>query len=195
MKPNAVHQAYERLERARTAAAPLADPNREFGRLRIDWSDFIMAANAVYTKLEQGSKGNKKSESWFAMQKHKRRKDPLMRYLRAARNSDEHTLEVVAGVGVSATALHESVAVKVDGAGMHIDFEKGNPPPLPGTDVAQIKFGFYPLPVTDTRFNERFVPPASHLGQPVTEPTAATIATLALDYLERMIAEAAALPA
>lgn len=195
MKPSAVHQAYERLERARSAAAPLADPDRPYGRLRVDWSDFIMAASTIYTKLEQGSKGNRKSESWFAMQKHKRRKDPLLRYLHAARNSDEHGLEVGTGPGAFATTLHESAAVKVDAAGIHLDFDKGTSPAPPGTDLFQITIGFYPLPVTDARFNEQFIPPSSHLGRPIVNPTAAAIAMLALSYLEQMIAEAAALPA
>jgi hypothetical protein len=194
MKPEAVQQAYERLQRAKTAAALLADPDRPFGQLSIDWSNFILAVNTIYTKLEQGSKGNKKSEAWFGVQKHKRRKDALLRYLHAARNSDEHSLELTAGVGLSGKSLHEGVLVNIDQTrrNVRIDYKDGAQPAL-GADVAQITVGFYPEPVTDTRFNERFDLPKSHLCQPIADQTARGLAILAIGYFEKMVAEAATL--
>jgi hypothetical protein len=194
MKLEALHQAYERLERARAAAAYLADADRPLGQLSIDWSNFVMAANTVYTKLEQGSKGHKKSEYWYGTEKHARKKDPLLRYLHAARNSDEHSLELVSGVGVSGRSFHEGVTVAIDESrrNIKIDF-KDAPEPEPGVKVAELRIAFYPQTVTDQRFKVRFDPPSSHLSQPIADQTASGIAVLALDYLEKMITVAQAL--
>jgi hypothetical protein len=195
MKPEAVHQAYERLERASAAAVHLADVDRPLGQLSIDWSNFVMAANTVYTKLEQGSKGNKTSEYWYGTKKHARKKDPLLRYLHAARNSDEHSLELVSGFGVSGRSFHKGVTVAVDESrrNIKIDFQD-SPKPEPGAKVAELRIAFYPQTVTDQRFSDRFDPPTSHLGQLIADQTAPGIAALALDYLEKMISEARALP-
>jgi hypothetical protein len=63
MKPDAVHQAYERLERAKAAVAVLTDESRTIGEFNVAWSNFIMAANTVYSKLEQGAKGIRRANT------------------------------------------------------------------------------------------------------------------------------------
>jgi hypothetical protein len=194
MKPEAVHQAYERFERASVAAVHLADADRPLGQPSIDWSNFVMVTNTVYTKLEQGSKGNKTREYWYSTKKHIRKKDPLLRYLHVARNSDEHSLELVSGIGMSGRSFHEGVTVAIDESrrNIKINFEDF-PKPEPGAKVAELMIAFYPQTATDQRFNDRFDPPGSNLGQPVADQTASGIVALALDYLEKMIAEARAL--
>jgi hypothetical protein len=73
---------------------------------------------------------------------------------------------------------------------VNIDF-KEQPPPTPGVAIA-LTLGFYPQTVTDR--GVRYDPPDSHLGQPINDRTAAGLATLALKYLENMLAEARAFP-
>src|SRR6516165_1236564 len=73
------HSAFERLERATT------NKDRETA-----WSDFLLASHAVYSKLEQGSKGCGKSQAWFGRKKHERKNDELLRYIHHARNIDDH---------------------------------------------------------------------------------------------------------
>jgi hypothetical protein len=149
-----------------------------------------MAANTIYTKLEQGSKSNKKSEYWYGTKKHTRRKDPLLRYLHAARNSDEHGLELVSGFGMSGRSFHEGVTVAIDESRRNIKIDFGDAPkPEPGAAVAELRVAFYTQTVTDQRFNVRFDPPNSHLGRPIADQTASSIADLALNYLENMITE------
>lgn len=191
MKPEAVQQTYERLERARGAAAILADQSRTMGEFSVAWSNSIMAINNIYSKLEQGAKGNKKSEYWYGKEKHCRRKDHLLRYMHAARNSDEHTLELISGAGVLVESLQEGILVSNDKTMMNprIDLKEGIQHE-PGTPLVKLTVGFYPQPVTNTRFNNRFEPPDSHLGQSITDRTASGIATLALKYVEKMVADA-----
>jgi hypothetical protein len=94
MKPQAVDQAEQRLRRATAAFGSLKQATN-FDDAESAWSDFLLAASTIYSKLEQGVKGNGKSEAWFGKQKHARRKDPILRYLHFARNSDEHGIERV----------------------------------------------------------------------------------------------------
>jgi hypothetical protein len=155
-----------------------------------------MAANAIYAKLEQGSKRNKNSESWFGTKKRSRHEDPLLYYLYVARNSDEHSLELVSSFGIAGRSLHKNVSVTVDETkrNVHIDLGDGTGV-MQGEKIAELSLGFYPQPVTSNdRKKIRVDLPDRHLNQPIDNPTAATIATLAISYLEAMVAEADALP-
>jgi hypothetical protein len=150
-----------------------------------------MAVNNIYSKLEQGSKGNSKSRKWYDQKTHARRIDSLLCYLHHARNSDEHTLELISGFGISGKSLQDGVTIGIDDTktSVHIDFKEGHEPE-PGSGIAQLTVGFYPRPVMDTRFNDRFDPPDIHLARTITDRTAGGIATLALKYLEALLAEA-----
>ena len=69
------------------------------------WSNFLTMANRAYTKLEQGAKDNGKHRAWFGRQKHERRQDPSLRYIKNARDADEHGLERITerasgGIGI-----------------------------------------------------------------------------------------------
>lgn len=81
MKSEAIGQARQRLERCKSALTSLKNENWKFSDFNAAWSNFINAANGVYSKLEQGSKGDAKSEAWFAEKKQHRNDDPLLRYL------------------------------------------------------------------------------------------------------------------
>jgi hypothetical protein len=85
----ALRQAKSRLAKAEAAVTRL-NTAKTFDETETSWSDFLTAAATIYTKLEQGSKTDKKSLSWFSRIKGLRRSDPLLRYVHQARNSDEH---------------------------------------------------------------------------------------------------------
>jgi hypothetical protein len=68
-------------------------------------SDFLIAANRIFSKLEQGSKTNGQSKAWFGRKRHERRTNPLLRYIHHARNADEHGLAKVTDRTASGLAL------------------------------------------------------------------------------------------
>jgi hypothetical protein len=191
MKAVAIQLAGERLERAKAAFVTMSDENCTLGEFRAAWSTFIAAANTVYSKLEQGSKGSGKSSACFGRQKHVRTMDPLLSYILHARNSDEHGLEIVSGVGVFAQSLHEGVDVRADAKGLHLNFDLEEPTFIPpGTPMAQLKFGFYPRSVKDR--GVQYDPPEQRLDRRVEDSTGVGIAALAIAYLEKMLTEAKA---
>ena len=92
MDPNAVEQAQVRLRKAEKALEALKEADG-YEAAEDAWTDFLLAASTIYTKLEQGSKSNNRSSGWFSRKKKERKDDPLLKYLHRARNSDEHGIE------------------------------------------------------------------------------------------------------
>jgi hypothetical protein len=98
MDAQAVEQAKARLQRADKALYALKIA-ANYDEAEEAWSDFLLAAATIYSKLEQGSKSKGTSAGWFGRKKKERRDDPLLRFLHHARNSDEHGIERVAERG------------------------------------------------------------------------------------------------
>ena len=89
MDRNALAQARSRLNKAIAYAAAMK-ANTDINAVMEAWGDFLIAAGAVYSKLEQGAKGHPASEPWFGAKKAQRKADPLLAYLHQARNVEEH---------------------------------------------------------------------------------------------------------
>lgn len=193
MNPEAIEQANSRLQRAKTALTVLQDKTATVAELRMAWSDFLLAAAGLYSKLEQGSKDSPKSQSWFGRVKHIRRSDPLMRYLHHARNSDEHSLDITASMGTTAVSTHESVTVSTNPDGtpnVRVDMSKVDRHDPSGPVMARITVDIYPRAVTDNRYGDTFQPPKEHLNTAMADTSAPGIAELAVEYLGSLINEA-----
>jgi hypothetical protein len=104
MDKTAVVVATEYLARAETALNAI-DHAQTLTEMETAWSDFLTAANRVFSKLEQGAKINGKSKAWFGRKKHERRTDPILRYVHHARNADEHGLAKITEKTAAGLAL------------------------------------------------------------------------------------------
>lgn len=190
MKAAAIEQARARLAKARGAATDLAKAD-SFAAFQVLWSDFLIAAAGIYSKLEQGAKGSGVSEAWFGRKKHDRKKDPLLSYLHHARNTDEH--------GIEPTAEHKPGSLTIHGD-IHLNGMINGPAgtalrvaPIAGGRPPEIRYAparIVLVPVTDPRYNDTFHPPASHLGEPLSDTSPIAVASLALTYFESLLAEA-----
>jgi hypothetical protein len=198
MDTDAVAQAKLRLGKAEKALAAMKsatalDDMEEF------WTDFLIATAAIYSKLEQGSKQNPKSEGWYARKKSERRKDPLLRYLHYARNSNEHGIErVVRSTGDNnhpfegrKMRVNERFATTVQ----QVD-------PVTKVTFGAIATGTFagptlkPIRAHDRRFNDHCDPPEEHRGTLIDLPDFAdSLGGAALPYLREMIGEAEGLAA
>ncbi|MGE0338805.1 MAG: hypothetical protein AB7O79_02900 [Xanthobacteraceae bacterium] len=151
------------------------------------WQDFLVAANRIYTKLEQGSKVSGKSGAWFAKKKNERKSDELLSYLHHARNVDEHTISPVheikkGGVGIGSTGSTVIKSLSFKGGIIEADIE-GDP----------LRFTIqHPtielLPVKDR--GVLYQPPKNHLGSPLSKSDPLSIAEMALIYLRNIVCEA-----
>ncbi len=98
MDAQAVEQAEAKWRKAKKSLEILRAAKNYEGAEEA-WSDFLLAASTIYSKLEQGSKSKGSSGGWFGRKKKERKDDPVLRYLHYARNSDEHGIERVAARG------------------------------------------------------------------------------------------------
>jgi hypothetical protein len=90
----AFERAQNRFTRAEKALADFGSADN-YQKAEQAWTDFLFASSSIFSQLEQGVKGNTRSIAWFGRTKHKRRTDPVLRYLHFARNADEHGIEYV----------------------------------------------------------------------------------------------------
>jgi len=163
---------------------------RAFSVLEENWSQFLVAADLVFSKLGAGAKGCSVSEPWFGRKLHQQKQDQLLNFLYLARNAEEHGIErsvenaykveVVPGV-----VLHLDATFEPNG---DVVFRRQDDPAvivhMPLTGAAKA--------VAD-RSGRMHGPPSSHLGQDV-QPTVLEIGRLALAHLESLVREAEGLP-
>lgn len=187
MKAIAITQARIRLEKAKAAGA-VVSVNFDKATIESAWADFLIAAAGIYSKLEQGAKGNGKSEGWFGRRRHERKQDPLLSYLHHARNAEEHGLDA-SGVGHGIDLIDHNKNTKID---RDCDGRITNITMTVGSEISLqvVPPGLRLYTVKDTRYGDQFDPPQTHLGRPIQQPLADHAVALALAYLEEMIGDA-----
>jgi len=190
LKPNAVAAAEECLSRAKQELAQLEaigdPPTRQNGAtFKKAWSDFLVYANRVYGKLEQGAKKGP-GATWFDAVKKERLEDPVLDYIHEARNADDHGIEEVASAGQTSQTAHLLRDGKTFSARftMQDGFVGGSP------DL-RIDKSFALMPVRAGRKGVLQVP-HMHLGNYVQTATPLILAELMISRLEMVIEEAKA---
>ena len=198
MLQTAVEKAQDHLALARRALDGLRIA-RTFREYEIAWSQFLIEAARIYTKLEAGSKNSGVSKSWFGRMKNERRTDPLLRYIRYARNSDEHGLEditrrtasgMIASFEPSDVVRVSLSARRTEGGSIEIKDMQLKTPGGGFTEVELIAPRIELMAAYDDRFHDSAAPPVNHLGRPIEDTSPLGVAELAIRFLERMIAEA-----
>jgi hypothetical protein len=198
MEPIALEHAQIKLQKAERSLDRLKEADN-FKDAEEAWSDFLLAAATIYSKFEQGSKGNNKSQEWYGRKKKERKDDPLLRYLHQARNSDEHGIERVVARGGNKTGF----------GGHPLKFGERVPVTIKALDKNMQPFntpettsdGFLDGPslrlvtVHDRRYGDHCDPPMQHLGKQI-EPAdnfVYGVGFLGLTYFKSLVAEAASL--
>lgn len=197
----AIQHCAQRLAKARDAAQRL-EQAAKFTDAESAWSDLLLAASGIYSKLEKASKKDGKTQGWFGRVKHERRTDPLLSYIHHARNSDEHGIEDITSKmdkGTAAFTFREpydpkrlegkSFTLGKDAKG-HVRFTNYDP------DIFEVyeydKPSLLLVPVKDDRYHDKFPAPTEHLGSQINGKSPLVVAGHAIVYLERLIAEARA---
>jgi hypothetical protein len=186
MNKTAVEAAYSCLEQAKDAVKTMESADG-FDAMEKAWTNFLIMSNRIYTKLEQGAKTDGASTAWFGRKKHERRKDPLLRYIKNARDADEHGLERVTerkpgGVEVKFNADEPDKPVNMErghistgSSGIEMSFKFGEPTSVmiqhtpPSVRLVEV-----------TNYGDKYQPPDS---DPIT------VARRGVTFLETLIAE------
>lgn len=193
MKDNVLRSAAEALRRAEAALRMLESygptpPSERMDKVLAAWSDLLTHGNRVFSKLEHGCKAEP-AKSWFAKHKTLRKEDPLLAYLKCARDVDEHGLDPVADEGsftdTVAMVPNQPVTVYFDGPGldghMHVV-------PQPGVRLTRVRS------LQSVKDRDRtYQVPHQHVGTEVNEATPLSFATLFVAHLRSVVDEAAQL--
>jgi hypothetical protein len=199
MDKAAVDAARECLDRAKAELVAMENAD-SFKKIEEGWSDFLTMANRVYVKLEQGAKVSGPSKGWFGLKIHERKVDPLLKYIKNARDVDEHGLQQItdrqdAGVGVKfPTATNDAPVIVKSGriAGGQISFELEDP----NTPVTIRIIPSTVKLVEVINRGVRYQPPEEHMGQPIPQihpiahPHPVAVARLTVSHLDALIGEA-----
>jgi hypothetical protein len=164
------------LARAKTAAAILQMPTVPALQVEPAWSDFLVATNRIYAKLQGGANG-KRGREWVRSVKEFRQADELLLYLLMARNAEEHGLETSILIGPPRNVAAKPMEVQGK-LGIAVSWE----PPK----------HMFLQPLKDSRSGKITALPTTHLGKPLQPMTVGKLAALALLYFEGLIEEAAA---
>lgn len=190
MDKTAVAASYVSLAKAAAAIEAMRNA-KTFPELEAAWSDFLLAAGRIFSKLEQGAKSNGTSRAWFGRQRHTRRSEPLLSYIHHARNADEHGIERITerkpaslGIGSSGatyikrmTVRHGLIEIEGDGSPLKVTV-------IPGRAELIAVFDH----------GDKYEPPTQHLGNAISDQSPLAVAELAIAYLRTMIDDAAKLP-
>jgi hypothetical protein len=198
MDTKAVNQAYERLERAASAIEDLANAT-EYWEKEAAWSNFLLAAYTIFSKLEQGAKKRPKSDGWFSQVKGERKRDPLLNYLKHARNADEHRLEEITGETPGLEAVISNGQI-VHSRNFGKDIHRNYRTMGWSEQTGERELEYTPLcppeiqlkPVVD-KHSYVYTPPTEHLGAQIDDTSPLGIGRLALDYLTKLVTVAVAM--
>lgn len=159
------------------------------------WSDFLIAANRFFERLEEGSKSSGKCEAWYGRVTHQRRKDELLKYIHQARNSDEHGLANI--IGLTSIRISNTSTDSQEPIACEIDPSTGNISSIyvPPNSAARIRMpDFVVVEVHNKKYGTTCTPPTMHKGQEISDWGLECIGSLALSAMTEILEEAQTLP-
>jgi hypothetical protein len=197
MQKSAIDKAKDRLASAKARLKDL-ESAKDYDTARRQWYEFLLCSNAVFSVLEQGSKGFNKSSAWFGKKKQERKSDPLLCYLQHARNADEHNVPSVTELDLQKIVMVEDgkpvaeIRDMVGNKGTFFSLSDNASPNL--TNINEMRI--YPDRAKLIRVRDRGVnydPPTEHLGSIIHDNGPISIASLMVQYIESLAAEAESL--
>jgi hypothetical protein len=195
MDAHALEQAKAKVRRAEKALYELKVATN-YDEAEEAWSDFLLAASTIYSKLAQGSKSKGTSAGWFGRKKKERKDDPLLRFLHHARNSDEHGIERIAERGGNARDLGGK-PLMFNEYREHVieDVRDGVTGEIKMKDIPAILHG-PSLGMVNVRDRGNYYdPPTEHLGKTIAleDNSLIGVAGLGMAYLSNLVADAESL--
>lgn len=197
MKRIAFQKASRRLQEAKSYLEQVRKAEQdiythEFQRA---WSGFLQSLHSVPEILKTSVRSTPRERQWFGVKETNiMKRDPLLKYLKQARGCDYHGVESGAesreARGGRAEFYPNAAEVVVNGVskpGGVLFFETEQ-------NEETLTLVYKLVPVVNELHNTTFYPPTEHLGRPLPDDKPSTIAELAFDYYESLLAEAASFP-
>lgn len=189
--PTPVAQANARLRKARRAFADIRHA-RSYIDVWSGWSDFLIASAGIYTKLGRHADAAKWTPGWFSAKLLERKTARLLQYVHQARNQDEHGIHHVT-IPYPSEVMSPDEPLLFIGGWPEWDEElrrwipSGAPDPSTSWSIYPASGWLSPLVNRGVKYSV----PQHHLGTKIPHPTVYWAAKLTLNYLVRLIDEAA----
>ena len=154
-----------------------------------EWRTFLACLEKAWTKLERSCQSvRNRFEPWQGEYHRLRKKDMLLRYLKNARDADNHSIQEVTKIepasrNIRFASPHGGQIKHLEIHGDKIEAYEGDPlimEDLPPRLIA--------VPVKN--HGEWFNPPTSHLGKPVSSGHPVALAELGLQFYGELVDEA-----
>ena len=155
--------------------------------LEDEWRHYLSAIEKIWIKTERSLVQNPKFQPWQGSYQRIRKKDSLLRYLKHARNSDQHTIETL----VETKPGKQEIKIEGPVAISRLRIDKGQLLEYEGTKPLQITITperTELVPVKDS--SKRYNPPFEHQGKPITWPDPIMVAELGLAFYKAYVDEA-----
>ena len=185
MHAKAMGKARAAFARAEQSLTALKESN-DFPSIETHWEAFLDNASKVFTRLEQAANATSKGKAWWGSQVRQWKQDPLLLYIRQARDATNHSIQEVARVNpgyarpVDDPSPEELEHVHKEAQELGLPYAV-----LGGCEVVWPHVECVDVSNKGTMFPR----PTSHLGGPTTTNTPADIGDLALLHLAKMIRE------
>ncbi|WP_222422249.1 hypothetical protein [Yersinia bercovieri] len=168
------------------------EESKNYEEFEEHWRNYLNSIEKIWSKIEAQCNDSTKIPSnfhpWFGQQKSLRRKDMLLRYLKQARNADNHSIQDVAAI----QKAHSTINFVKPGLGIinklvidndQIQHYEGDP----------IAVNHYPEQIITVKVKNNgdwYNPPTSHLGEKIDSQNPLEIAKLGIIFYENLINQA-----
>ena len=157
------------------------------------WQDFLFRIERAWEGAERSLRGQKGFQQWFKPYADLRRKDPLLRFLRQARNAETHGISDTVGKPLE-LLLRDKYGRQFDFRGAHATLKNG----LLSIDIKSFHlphdFDVSVVPTTPVlvKFKNRgewYNPPTTHLKTPLNSSHPIDIARFGLSFYRAFVEE------
>ena len=182
----------ENLKHPRTelrAAARAIDGMRNaisLEEFETEWREFLTCIEKVWNKVERSCQSvRNRFEPWQGQYHHLRKKDMLLRYLKQARDADNHSIQDFTKIEPGSRSIR--FANQHGGYIKHMEIRGGEIAAYEGDPIIVEDKPPHPVAVPVKNNGEWFNPPTTHLGQPVTTHHPVALAELGLKFYNEYV--------
>jgi len=158
-------------------------------RFESEWREFLTCLEKVWTKVERTCQPHRNTfQPWQGQFQALRKKDMLLRYLKQARDADNHSIQDMTEIKPGETTLN--LVNRGGGYIQNLEIRNGQIVSYQG-DPMVLKTTFpHPIAVPIQNNGVWYNPPTSHLGRPVLNLHPVTLADLGIAFYSDFVGQA-----
>lgn len=180
---------HPRAELAAASRAIVAMQNaKTMDEFESDWRGFLNCLEKIWQKVERSCQPMRNTfEPWQGTYHGLRKKDMLLRYLKQARDADNHSIQDVAKIQPGSMGYK---FINPNGGYIkHMEIKNGQVVHYEGDPMIVEETPPHPVAIAVKNNGEWFNPPTSHLGQAIPNHHPVTLAELGLKFYAAYIDE------